>query len=876
MALLRVHSLAVEATREPPSSERESAHSNPHGAWTWPATLLVLIAWGARLHGAELPAAAHFKNEVQPILSKYCFDCHGDGAKKGGVAFDEFKSDDDLLGKRDLWFAALKNLRAGLMPPEKKPRPSTEEQAKLERWIKYEAFGINAHDPDPGRVTVRRLNRVEYHNTIRDLMGFDFKVDDEFPPDDTGYGFDNIGDVLSVSPMLLEKYMQAAETIVEGAVPRVAKAVKEKNIPGKEFRNTADATNNGDRLTFYKAATVTNVFRAELPGDYRVVLELEIAGQFDFDPGRCNVIFKAADREIFRHEFGWQSNKKFRFELPEKWKPGEHKLALELEPLVPAEKKVNSLDLRLLSVKVQGPLDERQWGRPKNFELFFTKDVPASTAGRRKYARELLARFATKAFRRPVDPASGERLAAIAEEVYRQPGKRFEDGVAQAMVAVLASPRFLFRVEETQSGGATVASAFIDEYALATRLSYFLWSTLPDEELFRLAERDQLRKNLSTQVRRMLASAKSDALMQNFTGQWLQVRDVDGIDINARAVLARDNGEEKELERLRQQIRKQQENRGTNRPANPTPEQKAEQEREAAVRRKFFRATMELDGPLRRAMRQETEMCFAHVAREDRSALELLDSDYTFLNEKLAKHYGISNIVGTEMRRVTLPADSARGGLLTQGAVLVVTSNPTRTSPVKRGLFLLDNILGAPPSPPPPDIPPLEDAEKTFKDREPTLKEILALHREKPLCHSCHNRMDPLGLALENFNAMGMQREKERGQTIEVAGKLITGETFNDVRALKRILATGHRQDFYRCLTEKMLTYALGRGMEYYDVETVDQIVARLENAEGRFSALLFGIVESTPFQKRRTAPLSPATKPAGPTASASVTKSKL
>ena len=652
--------------------------------------------------------------------------------------------------------------------------------------------------------------------------------------------------------------------------------MKERNIPGKDFHGATEATNTSDRLTFYKAATLTNVFRAEQAGDYRVVLELEVAGQFDFDPGRCNVICKADDREIFRREFGWQNGKKFRFELPEKWKPGEHRLALELEPLVPVEKKVNSLDLRLLSVKVQGPLDERQWGRPKNFELFFTKDVPASTAAKRKYAREVLTRFATTAFRRPVDGPTVDRLVSIAEGVSRQSGKRFEDGIAQAMVAVLASPRLLFRVEETQPGGATRASAFIDEYALATRLSYFLWSTLPDEELFRLAGRGQLRKNLPAQVRRMLADAKSDAFMQNFPGQWLQVRDVDGIDINARSVLARDNGEEKELERLRQQIRKQQENRGTNRNATATPEQKAEQEREAAVRRKFFRPTLELDGPLRRAMRQETEMSFAEVVRKDRSVLELLDSDYTFLNEKLAKHYGLTNVVGNEMRRVTLPADSARGGLLTQGAVLVVTSNPTRTSPVKRGLFILDNILGAPPAPPPPDIPPLEDAEKTFKDREPTLKEILALHREKPLCHSCHNRMDPLGLALENFNAMGMQREKERGQTIEVGGKLITGETFGDVRALKRILATDRRHDFYRCLTEKMLTYALGRGVEYYDVETVDQIIARLEAAGGHFSALLDGIVESAPFQKRRAVSALATAESPSSTASASVKKSKL
>jgi hypothetical protein len=255
---------------------------------------------------------------------------------------------------------------------------------------------------------------------------------------------------------------------------------------------------------------------------------------------------------------------------------------------------------------------------------------------------------------------------------------------------------------------------------------------------------------------------------------------------------------------------------------------------------------------MRKAMREETELTVAHVLRENRSVLELLESDYTFLNEKLAKHYGITNVTGSEMRLVRLPPGSPRGGVLTEGSVLVVTSNPTRTSPVKRGLFVLDNILGVPPPPPPPDIPPLEDSEKGAKDGEPTLRETLEIHRSKPLCSSCHSRMDPLGLALENFNAMGMWREQERKQAIAPAGKLITGETFNDIRELKHILVTKRRMDFYRCLTEKLLTYALGRGLEYYDVETVDNIVEGLEKENGHFSALLKGIVESAPFQRSR------------------------
>jgi len=815
------------------------------------ACLLMLAVLCLRASGAESLAAAHFRKDIQPILTEYCYDCHGDGMNKGKVAFDEFKSDEELLGKRELWWAVLKNLRAGLMPPEKKPHPSDNERQRLEDWIKHEAFGIDPKDPDPGRVTIRRLNRVEYRNTIHDLMGFDFKTDEEFPPDDTGYGFDNIGDVLTVSPLLLEKYMQAAETIVSAAVPTVAKVVGERSISGTEFR-ASEGKGNGDRMTFYNEAKVSHGFKVELPGDYRLVVELEVVGQFDFDPGRCKVVFKLDDRNLSEKEFGWQNNKRFRYEFDEKWQPGEHQIAFELQPLTPLEKKVNSLDLRIAAVKVQGPLDKQHWTRTKNYERFFPKDEPpAGKEARRQYTREVLSSFAKKAFRRPVDDQTLERLVALAEDFYAKPGKRFEEGAAQAMVAVLASPRFLFRVEKDESGQPTRSHPLVDEYALASRLSYFLWSTMPDDELFRLAERGELRKNLAAEVKRMLADRRSNELIGNFTGQWLQTRDVEGISIDARVVLARDKGEEKELEQMRKEFREQQ----ANRKAQTKQEPQADQERQAARRRQFFRPAVELDEPLRRAMREETEKFFGYIVREDRSVMELIDSDYTFLNERLAKHYGIPDVKGNEMRKVTLPEDNPRGGLLTQGSVLVVTSNPTRTSPVKRGLFLLDNILGAPTAPPPPDVPLLEEAEKQFKDREPTLREVLEMHRNKPLCSSCHSRMDPLGLALENFNAMGMWRDKERGQAIDAAGKLITGESFHDIRELKRILTHEHRLDFYRCLSEKLLTYALGRGLEYYDVETVDQIVNQLEKEQGHFSALLMGIIEAAPFQRKRNFP---------------------
>jgi hypothetical protein len=830
----------------------------------WPRISLSLciasIASACLVSARAAAPAAQFQKDIHPILKEYCYDCHGDGAKKGGLAFDELK--DDALLDHELWLKVLKNVRAGLMPPDKKPKPSADERAKLDQWIKYAAFGIDPKNPDPGRVTVRRLNRVEYRNTVRDLTGIEIRVEEELPPDDTGYGFDNIGNVLSMSPLLLEKYMQAAEIIAAHAVPRVTRVVADKAIPGSEFRKS-EGKGSGERMSFYDQATLAHTFKASADGKYRVVLEVEVLGQFDFDPGKCQVVFKAGEKELWQKEFGWAAGKKFKFEFEDEWAAGDHKLILDLKPLTPEADKKNSLDLRINTVRVLGPTAEEHWVRPKNFDLFFTQDPPQSPAERSVYVREILKRFVTRAYRRPVDEQTVKRLTAIAEATYSQPGRKFEDGIAQAIVPVLASPKFLFRIEQPESSELKSEFALVDELSLASRLSYFLWSTMPDEELLRLAGQNELRKNLNAQVKRMLADKRSDALAQNFVGQWLQTRDVEGIDINSRVILARDNGTEGAFQKRRQRIQEL----NAIPDEQKTPEQKEElQAIFAQFRGRNRMPQIELDRDLRRAMREETEMCFDHIVRENRSVLELIDADYTFLNEKLAKHYALTNlaVTGSEMRLVKLPAGSPRGGVLTHGSALVVTSNPTRTSPVKRGLFILDNILGLPTPPPPPDIPNLEDSDKeTAEGLKPTLRETLAKHREQPLCSSCHNRMDPLGLALENFNAMGMWRDKERNQAIDAAGKLVTGETFTDIREVKRVLATNHRRTYYQCLTEKLLTYALGRGVEYYDVEVMDQIVAQLEKSNGQFSALLTGIVESAPFQKRRNISTTTAALPA-------------
>ena len=684
-----------------------------HFGATGGLTALLLCLANLPVARAGNAGSGVFHKQIEPILEDNCFNCHADGANKGHVAFDEFKSDQAVLDDRELWSKVLKNVRAGIMPPSKrKVRPNQQQKEQIAEWIKRDVFRIDPRNPDPGRVTVRRLNRVEYHNTIRDLMGVDFDTQTEFPPDDTGYGFDDIGDVLTLPPMLLEKYVAAAERIV---------------------------------------------------------------------------------------------------------------------------------------------------GKAKPLTAGLSKDAPGDADGRRTRAREVLGNFALRAFRRPPGDKTVNRLVALAESIYSQPGSSFEQGIAQAMVAVLASPRFLFREERAEPVIDGQTYPYVDEYSLGSRLSYFLWSSMPDEELMKLAGQGRLRENLSGQVERMLKDKRSQAFIRNFSGQWLRARDVESVPIEARAVLAREAKVDPEREQHRARFRELR---------NKPPESLSQQEKDeletlrASFRRQFARRPrVEADEELRRSMRMETEKVFDYVIRDDRSVLELVDSDYTFLNERLASLYGITNVAGQEMRLVKLPPDSPRGGVLTEGTVLMVTSNPTRTSPVKRGLFILDSILGTPPPPPPPDIPPLEDAAKGVTGHVPTLRETLAIHRKDALCSSCHNRMDPLGLAFENFNAMGMWRNNEFAEPIDASGKLITGEQFSDVKELKRILIQNHKEDFYRTLTEKLLTYALGRGLEDYDTETVDEIVGKLEKSGGRSSILLTGVIDSAPFQKcRKETPLTQTT----------------
>ncbi len=832
------------------------------------AVLVALVVLWPRIADASDRIAERFDQQIRPILEDYCFGCHGDGMKKGGVVLDGPASDEARLHDGTFWWAVLKNVRAGIMPPAGKPRPSDPERHLLEDWIKSGPFGLDPDDPDPGRVTVRRLNRVEYRNTIRDLMGVDFDATGEFPPDDTGHGFDTIGDVLTLSPLLLEKYLAAARSIVVQAVPTTPRAVTETTIAGRRFRRAggpASASNEEGplSLSYYEPAKVSTTFAAEHAGHYQLILDLTAADRYVDgvnDYNSCRVLFTVDGQERLRHDFVRQEGRGYRFEIDRAWPAGNHELTIELQPLTPGKEQVRSLVIRINGVIVRGPLEERYWTKPPSYDRFFPQAVPATPTERRRYTRELLDRFATRAFRRPVDEATVDRLAALAERASAEKGQTFESGIAQALTAVLASPRFLFREEDIEPGS-TDRYPLIDEYALASRLSYFLWSSMPDDELFRLARGHQLRKNLSVQVKRMLADPRSAEFARNFVGQWLQARDIETVVINAFAIVGRDMAPDPEADRRRTRFRE------LNR--KPAEELTAAEKKELeTIRSSLFRGfgrfrQFELTRDLRRAMRRETEMLFEYIVHNDRGLLELLDSDYTFLNEPLAKQYGISGVKGSEMRKVSLPLESPRGGVLTQGTVLIVTSNPDRTSPVKRGLFLLDNILGTPPAPPPPDIPPLEAAVRKIQGKSPTLREALALHRNQALCSSCHNRMDPLGLSLENFDALGRWREMERKDPIDASGRLITGESFHNVRELKRILVKDHRRDFYRCLSEKLLTYSLGRGLGYSDVGAVDQLVERIEKDNGHAMALIQGVIESAPFQKRQRTDAAKSTNPA-------------
>lgn len=749
-----------------------------------------------------------FKDTIEPLLQDYCYDCHGDGAKKGDISMDSYEALAEHLQDHQLWLRIWQNVRTQLMPPaDEKFQPEEEERGQLAAWIEKRIFKIDPKNPDPGRVTIRRLNREEYRNTIEDLVGIRYDVRDNFPPDDTGFGFDTIGDVLTLSPLLLEKYLTASEEIALAAIPIDAGKARPLILNGGDFTEPGEQSQTARNME----AEIEHTVRAErnLPvsGTYELDLSYAIQRQGSPKGHTATWRFLVDGKEIEKREIRWDRpqtepiRQKFEFEA------GRHRFEFHIKPETPSEDPEKKMGVQLTKFELTLPGGEDWNLYPETTQRILFKGLPPQSAEKQKaYMREVVERFAIRAFRRPVTKDKVDRLTALALAKAGEKEARFVDGVRFAVTAILTSPSFLFRSEiqpEPDNPGKVVP---VDQYALASRLSYFLWSSAPDEELSKLAADGKLRENLRAQVDRMIADPKAGRMVANFVGQWLQARDMEGLSIDVRRILRERNRREAD--------------------------------------RVFNNLT-------RRDMRLETELFFAHVLRENRPLMELLTANYSFLNDRLARFYKVPDVRGRNFRRVEFGEEhTGRGGILGQGTFLIVTSNPTRTSPVKRGLFVLDNILGTPAPPAPPDVPELEEVQREAQGS--TMRELMELHREKALCKSCHARMDPIGLALENFNALGQWRTEERGKPIETDGKLITGEAFKNVAELKTILGSSRKQDFYRCLTEKMLTYALGRGVEYYDAPTVNQILARLNGGEEGLRDLIYGIVESVPFQKRR------------------------
>jgi Protein of unknown function (DUF1592)/Protein of unknown function (DUF1588)/Protein of unknown function (DUF1587)/Protein of unknown function (DUF1585)/Protein of unknown function (DUF1595)/Planctomycete cytochrome C len=752
-----------------------------------------------------------FEKEVVPFLAKNCFACHGGGKNKGDLALDTYREVKELLKDREVWENVAEMVRTGEMPPKAKDVARLD-PAEAERAMKavdeiLEAFDCSGAR-DYGRVTIRRLNRTEYNNTIRDLVGVDFKPAADFPNDDVGYGFDNIGDVLSTSPMLLEKYLSAAEMILEKAIV-IADVPKPKverlGSPRARFGDGGQRRGGGNFL-FGRGSVSGQIYLDE--GDYTI--RAEVYGlQLGDEPVRAAIRLSGDILQEF--EVKATEKEPMTIEAKARIKAGSRTIGVSFlnpytEPLKPGDppRKADpgpprnggepppfdpGTYRRLLVVRniaLDGPHNPPPPQLPDFHKRIFAHKPDLAP---REAAREIVARFADRAFRRPSRPEEVEKLLKLYDKAEVE-GDRFEDRVRLALQGVLVWPDFLFRVELDPPNLPPGTSYPIGEYELASRLSYFLWSSMPDAELFDLAGKGQLRANLEAQVLRMLADPKSVAFVQNFSGQWLTTRKL--------AYVA------------------------------PDP--------------KEFPG---FDEELRSAMARETELFFEAILRENRSILDLLDADFSYVNERLAKHYGIDGVTGPEFRRVKLPGN--RGGVLTQASVLTLTSNPTRTSPVKRGKWVLDQILGTPPPPPPPDVPALEDSKQTTG----TLRQQMEQHRANATCASCHQRMDPIGFAFENYDAVGAWRDKDGGDAVDASGVLPGGRSFKGPSELKSILR-GKKDQFNRCLVEKVLTYAIGRGLEYYDRCAVDEILDALRK-DDRFATLIVGVAESGPFLMRTT-----------------------
>jgi mono/diheme cytochrome c family protein len=751
--------------------------------------LLALNASQTATKPASPAASAQtFDSAVKPVLQKSCQGCHNDRLASGSLNIVPFSSPSTIHEGREQWERIIQKIRTGEMPPKGMPKLSEEQKTALISVIQGEFERADRNvKPDPGRVTARRLNRVEYSNTIRDLLGIEFRADRNFPTDDSGHGFDNIGDVLTISPMLMEKYLEAAERIAAralGADPlpkpvEVEYAAKTKTIRRPDV-STIEATHRIDFDAEY-------IVRIGLPGQ-RGADAKPVTMNFWMD-GKLLHSMPVETKPSKLIYFNPYSEEEFRIFLPE----GDHVFRVGfindefVKGLTQKEAYTDKKNKYINMVKFIGPFPAA--GERPGRKKILVCDPNSGPA----CVQRIVGTLARRAWRRPVTKTEVAALTRFVD-MAKAEGQSPEQGVQLAIQAMLVSPHFLFRIERDPDPNDPSKVHRISDVELASRLSYFLWSSMPDDELLGLAEGGRLRTAgvLDAQIRRMLDDPKSAALADNFAGQWLETRNLDSV--------------------------------------KPDPQKFPEW------------------GPeLKNAMKTETRMFFEAMLRENRPVSEFLDAKFTFVNDVLAKHYGIPDITGPEFRRVEL-TNGQRGGILTHASVLTVSSYPTRTSPVIRGKYILQNILGAPPPPPPPDVPTLDEESV---GNVGSLRQQLEKHRSNAMCASCHNRMDVLGFGLENFDAVGKWRSMDGKFPIDAGGTFPNGKSFKDPSGMRELLKED-LSDFTRCLTEKMLTYSLGRGLERYDRRTVDEINRKLAASGYKFQTLLYEVVNSLPFQSRR------------------------
>ena len=759
---------------------------------------------------AELPPAA---SDARQLLDRYCVACHNARLETAGLSLEDIDVA-HVAAEPETWENVVRKLRTSTMPPPNRPQPPAAASAATASWLASTLDRAAAASPNPGRTeTLRRLNRTEYQNAVRDLLALDVDATALLPPDESGYGFDNVT-VGDLPPALLDRYISAAQKI-----SRLAIGTTQASLQADVIRVPADTTQEehvpGLPLGTRGGVVIPYTFAQD--GEYDIQVRLarnrtgNIGGLRDRRPHEMEILLDRvpiASFTVQRPERGDDALVDRELNVRASVTAGPHDLGVTFlksaSSLMETERRPGQshfnetrhprLTPAIYQVSITGPYAPQGVSdTPSRERLFVCR--PAASSEEEGCARDILSTLMRRAYRRPVSDADLDGPMAFYRE--GRAGGDFDAGIGRALSAVLINPEFLFRVELDPDRGGAIPAYHVSDLELASRLSFFLWSSLPDDELLDAAIRGELSDpgELDRQTRRMLADPRSFNLASNFAGQWLRLRNLASLSPNGRLF-------------------------------------------------------PDFDDNLRQAFREETERFIDSVIDEDRSVLDLLRADYTFLNERLAKHYGIPNVYGTRFRRVALDEDSRRGGLLRHGSVLAVTSYATRTSPIIRGVWVLDNIFGAPPPPPLPDVPALEENEVAANL---PMRERLAQHRNSPACASCHRTIDPVGFALENFDALGRWRDQEGDNgRIDVSGGLPGVGALDGVDGLEDGLLS--RPDlFVGRLTEKLLTFALGRGVEYYDAPAIRAIVREAGADDYRFSSLILGIVKSVPFQMRNS-----------------------